>query len=261
MDFIKLSSIIASSLVWSIYPLCAQISNEGIIGAPFYGVTMDLTKSVTNQVGPNGDFSVPVKLSASSSSTSLFSGEITKLQAVLSLDDGTITSLPSSLVSWSSVSEDIIVKDDFITAQNISKNVRAAINANAYGFSAILFIRLKKDRGDRALDAELVGSVRNALSDSIDLQHAGWKKSTWLGNYFDGGNNWIHHEHHGWLYAFSNQPSFTWLWSPTQKWLWTGPEIYPHMFRNQDGVWVYFILEALPRKVFYNQSTQKLEKQ
>jgi hypothetical protein len=258
MDLIKLTTITVSSLVWSFSSLYAQISNEGIIGASFYGVAMDSTKSVTNQVGPNADFSVPVKLSASSSSTSLFSGEITKLQAVLSLDDGTITLLPSSLVSWSSAREDIIVKNDLVTAQNISKNVRAAIDANAYGFSAILYIRLKRDR---VMDSELIGSVKNALSDSIDLQHAGWKKSSWLGNYFDGGNNWIHHEHHGWLYASSNQPSFVWLWSPTQKWLWTGPEIYPHIFRNQDGVWMYFILEALPDKVFYNQSTKKLENQ
>ena len=256
MEFLKLITINSFSVVCLFSSLCAQINNEAIIGAPFYGVTTDLTRSVTNQVGPNADFSVPVKLSASSDSPSLFSGEISKLQAVLSLDDGTISSLPSSLVSWSSVSEELIIKDDFVTAQSISKNVRATINANAHGFSAILFIRLEKEQGDRDISA-----APNALSDSIDLQQVGWKKSSWLGNYFDGGNNWIHHEHHGWLYSSSTQPSSAWLWSPTQKWLWTGPEIYPHMFRNQDGVWIYFMLEALPRKVFYNQSAKILEQQ
>lgn len=261
MNFFKFNSIIVFSFGWLSSFLFAQINNEGIIGAPFYGVAIDLTKSVTNQVGPNADFSVPVKLSASSDYTSLFSGEMSKLQAVLSLDDGTITPLPSSIVSWSSVSEELVVMDDFVTAQNISKNVRATINANAYGFSASFFIRLKKEHVDRDFGTELIGPDQNALSDSIDLQQVGWKKSSWLGNYFDGGNNWIHHEHHGWLYSSSNQPSSAWLWSPTQKWLWTGPKIYPHMFRNQDGVWIYFILDALPRKVFYNQSAKKLEQQ
>ena len=242
--------------------LHAQISHEGVMGAPFYGITRDSSLSVVNQVGPYADFTVPTKLNAKTDATSLISGEFTKLQASLSFDDGTITTLSPSKVFWSSPSKHLIIKDGFVTADEISKNARVSISANADGFSAILYIRLKAGALTSDSISDTSKSFENLLSDSIDLPQPGWKQSGWLGNYYEGGNNWIHHQHHGWLYTTTaNEPSSLWLWSPSQKWLWTGPEIYPHIFRNQDGVWMYFILEALPDKVFYNQSTKKLENQ
>ena len=48
---------------------------------------------------------------------------------------------------------------------------------------------------------------------------------------------------------------------PKQEWVWTGPQIHPHLFRNKDGTWLYFMKEALPRKVFYNYDTQNFEEQ
>lgn len=239
----------------------AQISHEGVMGAPFYGITRDSSLSVVNQVGPYADFAVPTKLNAKTDATSLISGEFTKLQASLSFDDGTITTLSPSKVFWSSPSKDLIIKDGFVTADKISKNARVSISANADGFSAILYIRLKAGALTSDSISDTSKSFENLLSDSIDLPQPGWKQSGWLGNYYEGGNNWIHHQHHGWLYTTTaNEPSSLWLWSPSQKWLWTGPGIYPHMFRNLDGAWMYFVVQALPQKVYYNQSTKTLER-
>lgn len=245
-------------LLFACLPLLqANVNHEGVIGSSFYGITQDISRSVTNQVGPYADFAVPTKLNASADSNSLLAGEFTKLQASLSLDDGTLTALSSSSVVWKTQSPDLLIKDGFITAEKISKNARVSINATADGFSAILFIRLKV--GSSTVDP-VTDSSNNALSGSVELSQPGWKKSGWFGNYFEGENNWIHHQHHGWLYTAGNTPTSLWLWSPTQKWLWTGPEIYPHIFRNEDACWMYFIVQALPLKVYYNQSSKSLER-
>ena len=240
--------------------LHAKVSHEGVLGAPFYGITNDSSRTVTNQVGPYADFAVPIKLNARTNSNSLLSGEFTKLQASLSLDDGTLTALSPSTVIWTSPSPQLVIKDGFVTAEKISQNARVSISANLDGFSAILFLRLKVGAStvDPASDSSDLS--KNVLSDSVELPQTGWKRSGWFGNYFEGGNNWIHHQHHGWLYTAANAPSSLWLWSPTQKWLWTGPEIYPHMFRNEDASWMYFIVQALPQKVYYNQSSKSLER-
>lgn len=239
--------------------LHAQVVNEGVIGAPFYGVTTDSSLSLTNQVGPYADFAVPTKLNANSESISLLSGEFSKLEASLSLDDGTISTLSPKKVLWTSTSEELVLKDGFVTAKNISKTTRVSISASAEGLSAIVFIRL--EAGTTFSDPTVSPSISvDVLSDSLEMTQPGWKKSSWFGNYFQGANNWIHHQFHGWLYADGNDPSSIWLWSPRQKWLWTGPGIYPHMFRNQDGTWIYFIVQAIPEKVYYNQTTKSLER-
>lgn len=260
MNTQKICNLFVILMTFSSPLLQAQISHEGVMGAPFYGITRDSSLSVVNQVGPFADFTIPTKLNAKTDATSLISGEFTKLQASLSLDDGTITILSPSIVSWSSPSKDLIIKDGFVTADKISENARVSISANAEGFSAILFIRLHAGASSGDPNTDPSKPTDNVLSDSIDLEQPGWKKSNWFGNYYDGGNNWIHHQHHGWIYSFSDRPDSAWLWSPSQKWIWTSPSVYPHMYRNKDGAWMYFIVQALPQKVYYNQSSKSLER-
>ncbi|MDG0964478.1 MAG: hypothetical protein P8O23_05410 [Opitutales bacterium] len=237
----------------------ADITNEGFIGDSFYGVISDSSSLIVNQVGPNAKFSVPTKLNVHSELSSLLSGEFSKLTASISLDDGTTTQLPTLSTQWESASTELLIKDDFATAQNISANSRVSIKATAEGMSAIFFIRLKNNTSGSTQSKDPVDSPKNALSDSVALPQAGWKNSAWFGNYYEGGNDWVHHAKLGWLYTSKEQPSALWLWSSSQEWLWTGPEVYPHLFRNRDGTWIYYIIEAYPQKVFYNQSTKKLE--
>ena len=238
----------------------AQISHECVIGSPFYGITSNVSGKIVNQVGPYADFSVPTKLNVRSEANAIASGEVTKLNASIGLDDGTITRLDSKNVTWSTQNQNVSIQNGFLTAKQVSKNTRVSIEATAEGYKAILFVRILKDQSN-AQDAEdLVDTAKNALSDSIDLEQPGWKKSNWFGNYYDGGNNWIHHQHHGWMYSFSSRPDSAWLWSPSQKWIWTSPSVYPHMYRNKDGAWMYFIVQALPQKVYYNQSSKSLER-
>ena len=237
----------------------ADINNEGFIGDSFYGVNSDSSGLIVNQVGPNAEFSVPTKLNVRSELSSLLSGEFTKLTASISLDDGTITQLPALSTQWESASTELLIKDDFATAQNISANSRVSIKATAEGMTAVFFIRLKDNTSDSIPSQDPIDSPKNVFSDSVDLPQAGWKSSAWFGNYYEAGNDWVHHAKLGWLYTSTEQPSSLWLWSSSQEWMWTGPGVYPHLFRNRDGTWIYYIVEAHPLKVFYNQSSRKME--
>ena len=243
-------------LVISSSALFSQIGNESFIGSPFYGVVTDPSNTITNQVGPYADFSIPVQLNVKSSSNTLYSNDEASLGAFLSLDDGSVTRLDPSTVNWGNSNSFISIQNGMLSTSNIPKNSRVPINASAEGFTAVLFVRLKAVGGTLPEDPTV---PINAFTDSVDLAQSGWKQSSWFGNYFDAGNNWIHHTHHGWLYTVSDSISSAWLWSPSQKWLWTNPDIYPHLYRNFDGSWIYFIVNALPQKVYYNQSTKNLE--
>jgi hypothetical protein len=238
----------------------SQLQNEGVIGAAFYGETMDSTGSIQNQVGPNADFALPVGLSANSELSSLFSGTSSKLVASIRLDDGTLTRLSGDEVKWESASADLSFNGDFLTANGVTKKKRVAVMASAQGYNDEFFVILKMYAPDAVQNPDVAPVALSPLSSSTDLAQAGWKNSTWLGNYYDAGNDWIHHLDHGWFFTSSNSKESIWLWSTSDEWLWTGPGIYPHLFRNRDSNWLYFVKEALPQKVFYNQTTKVFEK-
>lgn len=235
----------------------SAIEHQGVIGGAFTGISTDASGHIVNQVGPIADFAVPTGLSAKAEKNSMFSGESSELRATLRLDDGTVTRLPDSVVQWSSNSERISIAGDLATATVISKRARVSVQASAHGLTAVLFIKLNPGGNpDSALEDS---GLPSALADAVKLSQPGWRNSSWFGSFYVAGDKWIHHQNHGWLYSAGSGQNSVWLWSPTQKWLWTGPGIYPHIYRNNDATWLYFIVQALPRKVYFNQSTKTLE--
>jgi hypothetical protein len=215
---------IAIFLYFSIGTAFSQLQNEGVIGASFFGETVDSTGSIQNQVGPNADFAVPVGLSANAELSSLFSGTSSKLVASLRLDDGTLTRLSGDEVKWESASGDISFSGDFLTANGVTKKKRIAVIASAQGYTDKFFVILKKNEPT---------VIQNPNVVPLD---------------------------HGWLFTSSDSADSIWLWSTSDQWLWTGPGVYPHLFRNRDSSWLYFVREALPQKVFYNQTKKAFEK-
>jgi hypothetical protein len=238
----------------------SQLQNEGVLGASFYGETMDSTGSIRNQVGPNADFAVPVDLSVNAELLTLSSGTSTKLVAAIQLDDNTLTQLSGNEVQWQSLSIEVTIVGDQLTVGELSEKKRVSVSGTSHGFTDKFFIILNSPD---PVGGQVPGStpgVLSALENSTDLQQEGWKNSNWFGNYYDAGNDWIHHLEHGWLFTSSNSADSIWLWSSSNEWLWTGPGVYPHLFRNKDSSWLYFIRAALPRKIFYNHTSKTLEK-
>ena len=56
-------AILATFMIFCKGTVFSQLQNEGVLGASFYGETMDSTGSIRNQVGPHADFALPVGLS------------------------------------------------------------------------------------------------------------------------------------------------------------------------------------------------------
>jgi len=237
----------------------AQIEHQGVLGAAFSGVSRDSTGSIVNQVGPIADFAHPTSLSAIASKNTLLSGESSPLQAALLLDDGTLTPLPPSVVQWSGASNQIFVEGNLVTAKMISRKSQVSLQARSQGLTTLLFIRLKP--GDTPSSALDNSQLPLALVDSVSLPQSGWKESNWFGTFYQPNKNvnWLMHKHHGWLYSDEADSSSLWLWSPDQKWLWTGPELYPHLYRHKDSTWIYLMVQ-MPGKTYYNFSTKSFER-
>ena len=81
------------------------------MGSPFYGTTSNASGKIVNQVGPYADFSVPIKLNVRSEANAIASGEVTKLNATIGLDDGTITHLDSKNVTWSTQNQNVSIQN------------------------------------------------------------------------------------------------------------------------------------------------------
>ncbi|MBT3568085.1 MAG: YHYH protein [Opitutae bacterium] len=91
------------------------------------------------------------------------------------------------------------------------------------------------------------------LADATTDVSSGWKQSSWLGNFFDSGSNWIFHENLGWLYPVDSGLDATWLYHPNIKWMWTKKEFFPWLYLHNLQGWRYFSSS----KGFYDHSKSK----
>jgi len=250
----KFSALLALLLLGA-GTLAAEIENEGVFGAAFVGVSTDASHRIVNQVGPLADFAVPKALAARAEKRTLQEGESSPLKADLVLDDGTVTNLSPAEVSWTAPGDAVAIENHLATAVKVSGRMSVSLQASAHGMSATLFIRLKPGEDPSAATAGLPP----ALSGSADLGQGGWLHSPWFGNFFRGNENWLHHGSHGWLFTVPGQGNSMWMWNPRQRWLWTSPSIYPHLYRNKDGSWLYFVAYGPSLRFYYNQTTNAYE--
>ncbi len=76
--------------------------------------------------------------------------------------------------------------------------------------------------------------------DSTETLDAGFKNSTWFGNFYDNGDGWVYHPNHGWLFVSGSDESALWMWDRQLGWLYTGKSIYPFFFRHSTSKWLYY---------------------
>jgi hypothetical protein len=229
-----------------------DVVNEAVIGAPFYGFTSDASGAVRNAVGPTADFIRPMRLIARSGDSKVNAGSATQLASSLLLDDGTVTNLPSEEVAWAvDTALATVSQSGLLTATQVTDRVRVTVSATAEGLTAEVRVRLEPNAAPALqIPAALVNSSEAA---------GGWRTSTWFGNFYATENSWLHHAELGWLYMQQLGDGSVWMWDKNHQWLWTGQGVYPHLYRAKDSTWLYFMLEALPNKAFYNHSTKLVE--
>ena len=73
----------------------------------------------------------------------------------------------------------------------------------------------------------------------VDELEGGWQTSDWFGTFKYYEKGWLYHARLGWLYSSPASESSVWLWKDNRGWLWTKEEVYPYMWSDQTGNWIY----------------------
>ena len=236
----------------------AQIEHTGFFGGPFHGTVKDEKQAVTVQLGRTADLIVPSGLAAHPEQSHLSSGSSSTLYASLLLDDDTHTVLDPEVVEWTFSQPVVQVKNGSLLAEVLSERKIVRVQASAEGFSTSFTVFILAD--EEQITREESEILPEALRSAIELEAAGWKQSEWFGVFYDARNGWIYHADHGWIHLAEGGGGATWFWDEQNQWVWTGKNIYPHLYRHRDAAWLYFFKQALPKIVFYNYTTEKLER-
>jgi hypothetical protein len=69
---------------------------------------------------------------------------------------------------------------------------------------------------------------------------AGFKSSTWFGDFYDNGDGWAYHLRHGWLFVSGTNESALWMWDEKLGWLYTGSSLFPFFYRHSTSEWLYY---------------------
>jgi len=94
-----------------------------------------------------------------------------------------------------------------------------------------------------------------SIWDSANPLLDGWKEISWFGSYFESSENWLFHQHFGWVYpSFYNETS-TWLYSSDLGWFWTSPSAYPFIWQKDENSYSYVMISSTGGTKVYNYST------
>jgi hypothetical protein len=256
--------MIVRSLILFLFVICfnyygfGKTEHSGFIGGPFHGVVQDPKNEVSLQLGPTADLTVPEGLVAHVEQSQVSSGGESRLRASLRLDDGTYTVLDPSVVEWAFSTTNLQMKNGSLIADVLEERTMVRVQATAEGFTTSFNVFILAD--DRGAEKEAEETLPEVLRTAIELEAKGWKESEWFGVFYDAENGWLYHADHGWIHVAEGGQNATWFWSDTNQWVWTGKNIYPHLYRNRDAAWLYFFKQALPAKLFYNHKTQEFER-
>jgi hypothetical protein len=88
----------------------------------------------------------------------------------------------------------------------------------------------------------------------VNELNSGWFFSEWLGAFFDGENGWIYHEDLEWLY-WTDSSDGNWFWSNQKDWLWTSEDVFPYLYSDNSGDWIYLSISTEEEPKAYDYST------
>jgi hypothetical protein len=113
--------------------------------------------------------------------------------------------------------------------------------------------------------AKTVGALFEAVSahaweDGYQELGGGWRRLGWFGDYAPmEEDGWIWHNRHGFFYVAANAtPADAWMFALDMGWLYTGDALYPFLYRDADGSWLWYNGSTNPRW-FVNFTTGQWE--
>ncbi len=87
---------------------------------------------------------------------------------------------------------------------------------------------------------------------------ADWYTSPWFGSFMRTMQNWIFHQELGWLYHGPVHSQGIWFWSENMGWMWTRNDLWPHVWKNNQGGWVYYYGSNRTGPVFWDYQTKSM---
>ena len=204
-------------------------SNQSITIIPQYNVPVAQTGSPT--------------LSTEGKPT--FSGSIQYNGGLPILEVGFYTSTSSQFSSSEKLTATLDNNASFFTA-----------DLNRTDLTSALFVRAFA----RNQNGQTLGEIKRLAPPPIVMHwssHAttldtGWLQSDWFGTFRHYPKNWIFHSRLGWLYIPDTSSQNLWIWSPVHSWLWTQKGIFPHLYKNSTGAWIYLLNQETQGKNIYD---------
>ena len=138
-----------------------------------------------------------------------------------------------------------------------------SLQPNQSELSSTIYIRAFA----RNQKGETLGEVKRLDPPPIEMQwssHAtiletGWLQSDWFGTFHHYPKNWVYHSRLYWIYIPDTTETGIWIWSTEHNWLWTQKGVYPHLYKNSTGAWIYLLEQQTQGKDFYDYQSGKFK--
>ena len=80
----------------------------------------------------------------------------------------------------------------------------------------------------------------------------GWRSSDWFGIFRQDRSGWIYHEDLRWVYHAESKDASIWLWKKGRGWLWTKEAVWPYLWSDRNGNWLYLVRGRKGSPVFFD---------
>ena len=80
----------------------------------------------------------------------------------------------------------------------------------------------------------------------------------WLGQFMPFNSGWIYHLQLGWVFIVEEDLGGLWMWTDANNWTWSREDLWPFMWSNDLGNWLYLIGTG-NKILFYNYSLKKFQ--
>lgn len=88
----------------------------------------------------------------------------------------------------------------------------------------------------------------------------GWYYLSWFGDFYPNASGWIYHAQLGWLFPSGSSTSNIWMWDTAlNSWVWTSDTTFPNIYRQSDGVWLFYDEWTTNPCLFWNFTTNSWE--
>jgi VCBS repeat-containing protein len=112
----------------------------------------------------------------------------------------------------------------------------------------------------RTFDQEASSLPEESAPDWIDAQPSvvkDWWTSAWFGSFYLSSNGWVMHMELGMVFPKQNPNAGLWLWKEGFGWLWTDKGVYPFLYNNTGGGWLYFTAQNQGTGLLYDYQLKK----